>query len=151
MILCRKNEYWYLAVRAMPNSKGCALRVGAQMANEGGFGPPPGAGRYLVKQVDSTEQLQWFPHLYYRGCRIWPQGWDSEREEPILRCLAIPDNFDDLDSDYFREVAKRVNAKYAGDVLMADGWQQIGRGEYVKFLHVDEVEKIEGPPPEGAF
>ncbi len=151
MILARKNTYWYIAERANPQSSGCAIRVGANMPNEGGFGPPPGVGLYLVKQLESTAGLQFFPYVYYRGCRVWPEAWDRESEEPILRCLAMPNNFEDITSDYFRKIGKGIGAIYPGDVLRADGWEQIARGEYVKFFHVDDLEKIEGPPPEGVF
>ncbi len=63
----------------------------------------------------------------------------------------MPANFDELNSDYFRTMAKRINARYPGDVLIADGWERKSRAEYVKALHVSEIEKIEGPPPEGEF
>lgn len=45
------------------------------------------------------------------------------------------------DKDYMKAVER----------LRADGWGvDIMEGAF-KYIHVDELEKIEGPPPDGAF
>ena len=151
MILCQWHGDWFLSTGINWGRRRCWLRCGAKMPHNETFQPLPPVGMQLYGFADNPDSVIFYPELYYRGCRIWPQWWDSERQDPILRCIALPSNLEDLDSDYLREITRRINARYAGDVLIADGWEQIGRGEYVKFLHVDEIEKVEGPPPEGPF
>lgn len=153
MILAQWNGVWAIASRLRGNSTGCALRapncVGPQLADEG-F-EPISTSTFWHKYFPSTSGIAFYPSVFYHGLKIWPQAWDRESEDPILQCLAMPANFDELNSDYFRTMAKRINARYPGDVLIADGWERKGRAEYVKALHVNEIEMIEGPPPEGEF
>ena len=140
-------------MRSRPDSLGCSLHVpnwSIFASAEWGFSPYR-YGTFWHKYFPSTEDITFFPEIFYHGMKIYPESWDREREEPIIRCLATPHNMDAFRSSYLQDVATRVNARYPCDVLLADGWERTGRVEYIKFLHVDDIEKVEGPPPEGAF
>lgn len=151
MLLARKDNFWCIALRARPESRGCALRVGLHMPHEEGFKPLPPAGVLLSKQYESTLGIRFYPEIYHQGCCVAPRSWHFTSSEPLLRCVAAPSNLSELDSKYHHDIAQRVRAKYPEDVLRADGWNQVERGVFEKFIHVDDLEKIEGPPPEGAF
>jgi hypothetical protein len=47
-------------------------------------------------------------------------------------------------------VQRDQNAEHFREQLAADGWTR-ERGAWLRWTHVDDLEKIEGPPPEGAF
>jgi len=151
MILCQWDGNWFLSTGINREKGICWLRCGAKMPHNETFQPLPPVGAQLYGHTDNPEDVVVYPEIYYRGCRVWPQAWFTESAEPILKCHATPDNFDDLDSEYFREIARRINAQFPSEVMMADGWYQIERGVFEKLIHVDNLEKIEGPPPEGPF
>lgn len=153
MILCQYNDKWFLSTGINQEKGICWLRCGPKMPHDETFQPlpPAGMGGVLYGYTDHPEEVIFYPEIYYAGMKVWPQAWDWERSEPILRCLAMPNSLEDLDSDYFRKIAKEIGATYPSEILRADGWEQIGRGEYIKYIHVDDLEKIEGPPPEGPF
>jgi hypothetical protein len=121
------------------------------MSNEGGFGPPPGAGQYLVRQVQSTEGIQIFPQLSYRGCRVSPEYWNPETSEPVLRCFLQPEEIGPEllggapVPDYVNQFPQFLR------LVQEDGWKWDMRDGGTKYIHVDDLEKIEGPPPEGPF
>lgn len=107
-------------------------------------------GTFWHKYFPSTEGITFYPNIYYHGLKVWPLSWMPETNEPVLRCEAMPEQ-GDLDSEYFQEAMRRIGA-YSGEVLLvADGWRHPDKFTYQKAIHVDDLEKIEGPPPEGPF
>ena len=68
--------------------------------------------------------------------------WHPESSEPLLFCR-IDDG----------KVGGQSEAEFMQRVreLQADGWTWEFREGCEKYVHVDDLEKIEGPPPEGAF
>ncbi len=142
MILCRWKAEWCIAQRAQANLPGCSLAVpnsrGPRLAG-------PGFREYVYKTfwhkyVDAIEEIVFYAEIRYKGMRVTPIMWHPESEEPLLRCLAgqSADDYPPGAGDEFIEM------------LRADGWH-IQRCETWGYVHVDELEKIEGPPPEGPF
>ena len=85
----------------------------------------------------------------YRGCKVKPYGWASETVEP---CLIVLMEGSDLNlSTYF--VKPPANDPLSIMAAMrADGWAWDLRDNIgSRAIRVDDLEKIEGPPPEGAF
>lgn len=151
MLLARKDGYWYIAVRSRPESLGCALRIGPMMPREAGFTPMPPVGAWMSKQLESTDGVTFFPTIKYQGLRVEPISWHPESRELRVKCRLDTSevtssvlHFDDLagtDRAYNKRVAE----------LKAEGWAWDAREGGQKYLHVDELEKIEGPPPDGVF
>lgn len=150
MILAHYRGEWVGAQRAVANVPGCALGVrnGAeQWAQEHGF-RRYWSGAFWDKYCPDLAGIRFFPRLSVRGCRVVPWQWHPTAEEPLLMVFMEPE---DLDlSRYFLKPPA-----FKGEEIMramrADGWGWDQREGGWKYFHVDELEKVEGPPPEGAF
>ena len=68
--------------------------------------------------------------------------WESETPEPLLVCLIA-------DVHIYRGPLDKSEQRLRE--LEARGWRYSPRNGAIKALHVDEIEKIEGDPPEGPF
>lgn len=143
MILCRHNDRWYLAQRASGQSQGCALRVGRSMSRDAGFRDV--GNRDLSMQLHSLDDITFYPQISYKGLRVYPwSGWHPDSAEPVLHVMA--GSF----QAYPGEPPERVEARR--QELLAKGWHDGGyRDGVYGYLHVDDLEKIEGPPPTGSF
>jgi hypothetical protein len=151
MLLCKKDGLWYLAVRARAENRGCALRVGPKMPNEGGFEPVPPIGALLAKQVDAVSGITFYPDIRVHGLRVFPQAWHRDSSEPQLRCALYTNEISSRITE-FKDLAKRQRIYDAHvQALQRDGWSWDAREGGEKYVHVDELEKLEGPPPEGVF
>jgi hypothetical protein len=78
-----------------------------------------------------------------------------EREIPgRLEALAIAERTGSpTDADRWRDIVSRQGqaSLRLRQQLVEDGWTDEGGDGLVRYVHVDDLEKIEGPPPEGAF
>jgi hypothetical protein len=122
------------------------------------------------KRIDSFDGVTFYPEVRYRGVPVRPDRWHAESPEPMLLCV-LNDLNPMIDMAGGPTMAQIIAANTSTDrsvwerllqertergqgilrQLHADGWQgSWGEGLY-KYLHVDEIEKIEGPPPVGAF
>lgn len=129
-------------------------------------------GQLYVQSHASLQGITFYPELYYHGMKVWPQGWGEDTAEPILHCLVLLNPEDVERTPYFDgPSAKQIHATKDRDRdewirllalrqkgveqlierLIADGWEQPGRGEFTRLVHIDDLDKIEGPPPEGPF
>lgn len=141
VLAIRKGE-WLLAAFA-PNLRGCNLSTVRPPLHD--------RERYHIwnKSVyvwshAPLDGITFFPELKYQGCKVYPwHGWRHDSAEPILSCLigdlrASPD-----------ETADDVRARR--ERLVAQGWEDGGRDGVAGYVHVDDIEKFEGPPPDGPF
>jgi hypothetical protein len=141
MVLARRNDDWLLAAFA-PHLNGCNLSINRE----------PSTGKELFHlwrgpiRVQSHAPLDgviFYPELRYRGYQvILIGGWSFETSEPILKCF--------IDLSLIR-IGTQENIDKRVQELVDDGWAWDPREGAVKDLHVDELEKIEGSPPDGAF
>ena len=115
------------------------------------FQPLPPVGAVLYGSVSLNEDLNFYPEIHYQELLVQPVAWAVDTDEPILRVNASPSTMDSFTSKYFLELAARINARYPEDVMLADGWRRPDQAVYEKHFHVDELEKIEGPLPDGPF
>lgn len=85
--------------------------------------------------------ITWYPELRYRGYPVSPyMGWKPETPEPMLGCY--------LDTCAIRGIGHHDTPGERA-ALLADGWHE--RDGFFRYVHVDEIEKSEGPPPDGPF
>lgn len=150
MILCHWNGQWFLSTGINQEKGICWLRCGKQMPRPHYFQPLPPIGAQWYGNTDDVAGITFYPNIYYHGLKVWPLSWMPETNEPVLRCEAMPEQ-GDLDSEYFQEAVRRTGARSGEELLVADGWSHPDKFTYQKALHIDELEKFEGPPPEGPF
>jgi len=104
------------------------------------FEPIPGV---IGLHGNTTEisNITFYPEIRYKGLRVYPMWWKRDAEEPILRVMAGSSGGDYPPGDTAAFV----------EMLKAEGWQPQARDPMEGYVHVDDLEKIEGPPPDGAF
>jgi len=100
------------------------------------FEPLPPAGAVYYGSVPLNDKIVFFPTLQYESATVYPQWWHPESEEPILFC----------------HMMQWEDCALSTEELRKEGWQIDDPREPARgYVHVDELEKIEGPPPEGPF
>lgn len=129
---------------------------------------------FKAAQVDDPE-LIFYPTLRYRGVPVSVfRGWHPDSEEPVLGCV-LGDINPAVEAESGTSLAMIVeaNRRRADDErawkgihaerhaaaerviqqLLDDGWTCIEPGSYFKYVPVEDpdLEKIEGPPPDGPF
>lgn len=176
MILARWKSEWLLATRASPGFSGCALSGGdwTRLESLGFVRYTSSVENYPTyvcwrKSVPSLDGINFFPEVRYRGAPVAVDQWHTESAEPLVRCfLGDMNPLIDQTGPTMNEILAANRAKdydtwrrlcrereECGQAvvqrLKEEGWESIGRDGFCKYIHVDELEKIEGPPPEGAF
>lgn len=155
MILVFWNDRWFLATKARPDKQACSLTAGnwqelkplGFIERQGSTGKPTDSNYqeriYWTKFVPDMATLIFYPSLFFRDYQVIPwNGWHPTSEEPLLQC------FIDLGEIHRGEPGE---GEHRIQELIDDGWQYNAREGALKYVHVDELEKAEGPPPEGAF
>lgn len=145
MILACWNYDWYLAEGA-PGVKGCGLRLRKAAIPPAGFDLYR-YGTFWHKYFPVTDEITFYPELRYRGCKVTPESWHLESVEPIVKCLLMPEDLDTEAMLGIKDLAAWARPKYMREA----GWEWDPRDGGTKYIHVDDLEKIEGPPPKGAF
>lgn len=150
MILANWQNRWFLASRANAGSDSCALvasdledlsRIGFK-SEQRSFGRP-GNSNFSEWRIwhcwrESVNGIVFFPELRFRQAKVYPEYWSFDSSEAVLQCRLM--GWD------------AYSAAYSNEQQIADGWIGVGSGDgATKWIHVDELEKIEGPPPEGPF
>lgn len=152
MILCYWDKNWYLSTGINRDKGICWLRAMPGSTVPEWFKPLPPLGSIFYGEVSLDETVAFYPEIFYHGLKVIPVMWHPDSDEPVLMCEAMPATIRDVSSPYFLEISRSVGgAQYAEEVMLPDGWQRPDRAVYQKYLHVDELEKIEGPPPDGPF
>jgi hypothetical protein len=140
---------WFYSTGINRDKHVCWVRVGPKMPHPNGFEPLPPIGALYDGPLPWPGDIRFFPELRYRGCRVTPYSWHPTATEPIL-CVEIDPYDEDLSKRYFKRPF--VDHIERCEALLSDGWDIYDPREGArKYVHVDELEKIEGPPPEGAF
>jgi hypothetical protein len=98
-------------------------------------------------QLDSDTVF--YPELRFKGLVVTPRWWGSNSEEPILRIQMMPEHKYFVQSPYYS--GPKATGEESWQRLHDDGWEPAGKGEWERWAHVDELEKIEGPAPDGPF
>lgn len=154
MILATWNDRWFLASKAQSDTPSCALVAGdwqglAELgfrADKRSVGAPdqPGYFAFYVwhRFMPTMQGVTFYPKVRYRGIEVFPQHWHPESSEPLLECH-MPMNI--LPGETAQQSRERREA------LLDDGWEQSAWDGLAKYVHVDELEKIEGPAPDSAF
>lgn len=140
MVLASRSGEWYLAAFAK-HLQGCNLSTTVRPAvNRDAF--HLWQNSVWVWSNAPIAGITFYPQLRWHGFPVTPISWAKGATEPMLRCSIGPLTQKDIPPGIERFT----------DYLRAHGWAWSVRdfmGE--RTVHVDELEKIEGPPPEGAF
>lgn len=96
----------------------------------------------LFKVLPDRQGITLFPIVRFAGIPVSPYGWSGDSAEPILLCSM---GLEQLTGRTVEEVNKQKES------LVKAGWDWSARDEGKARIHVDALEKIEGPPPEGSF
>jgi hypothetical protein len=106
----------------------------------------PPSGEVVHGSVPLSNGVVFYPDVTVKGLPVLLWGWNVESSDSILRCQigqwSINERFKDP-----RKVREIVEG------LQREGWKwNEGEASLFKFCHVEELEKIEGSPPDsGAF
>lgn len=85
--------------------------------------------------------ITFYPEIRYRGYRAYVWGnWHPESSEPLLS-IYIPSHEVTVEGDATENVRR-------GQELMDAGLAWNGREAAVGYVHVDDLEKTPGSPPE---
>lgn len=124
--------------------------------------------------MPTMDGITFYPEVRYWGMKVYPESWDPGSTEPILVCRMMGDEIlrklktlpgihaareraeqsgRAEDRDAWRSKLEESNAASQAlrRQLVDDGWLDTPGEGFVKHVHVDELEKFEGPPPKGAF
>jgi hypothetical protein len=142
MILCEWNGNWYICTGIDRTKGGCWLRCGPKMPHPHNFKPLPPVGAVLYGNTPEVDSVVFYPSLYSNGWRVEPIAWDRDSSEPILRCFLDAGQLGRMSEQEYRETVR---------VLREDGWHWDQRDGGEKYIHVNELERIKGPPPDGEF
>ena len=169
--LCERNGLWHLVSWDPEQGKG-SLIVGNGMPREA---DSVRADAYHVGiPIESFKGIAFYPELRYWDMKVYPSHWHRENAEPLLLCrlmggelVRITTDLPSLHSAFDRAHKTGVDADHkawsamvrdselaTADLhrrLIEDGWEDHGGDGLTKYVHVDDLDKIEGPPPEGAF
>jgi len=167
-VLAKWQENWYLAGRSgtWSESKLFSMKVGMKMPGSHGFSP---SNNYLHRVFESTNGITFYPEVRYRGIRVYPQWWHPSSAEPLVQCW-MQGIGDAVDPGRDR-IEQSLDAQRRGDFalwasiceelkqksqamraqLVSEGWKDKHIDGLEKYCHVDDLEKIEGPPPVGEF
>ncbi|MBL1162250.1 MAG: hypothetical protein D8M52_11185 [Chlorobi bacterium] len=98
-------------------------------------------GRQCYLKQQGARGITFYPTIRYKDLRVEPIAWNPDSNEPLLLCRDSwePDRMTD---ERYVELMEELKAK---------GWKWDAREGGQGYLHVDDLTKIEGTPPEGAF
>lgn len=134
--LGKRQEEWFLG-HANQYIQGVNLSCPVPPRNGASLFRKSAHGMYFANFRDPSD-IMFFLDIRFRNAKVHLEYWKADTFEPVFQCRLM--GFD------------AYAAGYSNDEQIADGWVGVGSGEgATKWLHVDELEKIEGPPPEGAF
>lgn len=119
------------------------------MPHSAHFHPLPPAGAVVYGEVPLDSDTVFYPELRFKGLPVTPLWWRPDSEEPILRVHTMPEHKYFVLSPYYS--GPKATGEENWQRLHDDGWEPAGKGEWERWAHVDELEKTEGPPPEGQF
>jgi len=131
---------WFLAAFA-PHIRGCNLSTAHRPTNDTDRFHL-WQGQIWVWSHAPLDGITFYPEVYYHGVQVFPQHWHPESNEPRVACH-MPLNVRP------GETAEQSRARR--QTLLDEGWAYSAWEGLARYVHVDELQKIEGPPPEGAF
>lgn len=139
MVLAKRRDEWFLAAFA-PHIKGCNLSTNRKpLHKRDQF--HHWRGNVFVQSHAPLDDIVFYPELLYHGYRVYPEWWDSDRHEPLIHCVTGSDS-------WRRPIRTEADLHEMIAELKADGWEYNPKDQDARrYIHVDELEKVEGPPP----
>lgn len=111
------------------------------MPHPDSFNELPPIGAVLYGAV-SADEVRFFPKLRWKGFRVTPVYWYRDSSEPLLHCR--------METHELGAKSEREHERLVEDIR-TQGWHWDLREGGHKYIHVDDLEKIEGPAPDGPF
>jgi hypothetical protein len=154
MILAQWKGRWFIASKARPDTPSCALIGGnwpglselgfIRQERSMGRQEEPNYRRWFVwhRFMPTMDDITFISELRYKGLKVYPEHWHPESEEPLLLCY-MPTVMHPGEPESVWGLRR--------ERLIEEGWEDGGRDGLKGYVHVDELEKIEGPPPTGSF
>lgn len=166
-LLARRDGEWFLAAFAK-HLNGCNLSTPHEpISQREKF--HLWRGQTYVQSHAPVNGVTFYPNIYYHGLRVWLEGWVPNTPDPVFYCRIVPEIEDVERSPYYSgpslaqvnqakdrnrdEWARLLAQREKGyedlfQRLVEDGWARPGIDEFTRMVHIDELDKIEGPPPE---
>lgn len=144
-VLANRDGEWFLAAFA-PHLSECNLSTPIQPVHNSELFHIWKESIYVQSHA-SLDRIVFYPEVLYRGIRVWPSHWDLKSSELMVSCRMMPDDVDQLKlfgcetPDYTTFHALMTN----------DGWRWDMRDGGVRYIHINDLEKIEGPLPDGVL
>ncbi len=147
-VLCNWRGYWALCARVDAAKDSCFISGGPWLPSEEAYPTLSRRGKTIVSgTVSPLADVVFYPTVRYYGLKVSVSDFYHTDDQPRLVCYADPRS-EDLQSPHNRAIQERHPTPYPCEVLSRDGWEQPGKGEFRKIIHVDDLEKLEGPPPD---
>jgi hypothetical protein len=146
-LLAQLNNYWVLAGSDGDTKwRGAfTVRLGRNMPFPTGFDWRAWTGtRYCTLDATLKRTMKWYHTIIFMDYEIEPLGWNAESAEPVLYCQLFLRHIDAAASDA-HDAERRMWW------LLRNGWSRDDRTYCTGYLHVGDIKKVEGAPPEGAF
>ncbi|MFG0274201.1 MAG: hypothetical protein ACF8QF_04005 [Phycisphaerales bacterium] len=96
----------------------------------------------LFVTLDSVEGVTFYPELRFQGLIVHPMKWQFMAEEPVLVVMA---------GRWTRTVLPEEAEAFMESTRQRLHWTWDHHHGSGGCVHVDELEKLEGPPPAGPF
>lgn len=109
---------------------------------------------YTHKYFPSVEGIRFFPKHSWRGSQIAIYGWSSRHpDRPVLNCVVWRDWINPAKWFGMEGVkVQQIDTVELMELCGGLGWNyDINDNIGYRYCTIDELELIEGPPPEGAF
>lgn len=140
MILCRCQGNWFLTTGTDSQTGKCWVRCGPRMPHPPNFKPLPPTGAMLYGTVELNEEVRFYQRLQWQGLTISPVMWNRDSESPLLLCR--------IETHQLRARSEQEYLRLVDDMRVL-GWSwDLHEGGH-RYLHVDELEKVEGVAPTG--
>lgn len=144
MILCLWQGEWGTAQRLLRASQGCSVAVRNSVGpslEQSGFVPYV-YGTFWDRPFNDLSSIRFFPVIRWKGILVTPARWHRESSEPLLFCR--------METHELGAKSEREYKRLVEDIRTL-GWHwDLMEGGH-KYIHVDDLEKIEGPAPDGPF
>jgi hypothetical protein len=135
MMLARRHDEWYLAAFAA-HIAGCNLSTTRKPRHDTSEFHL-WRDKVWVWSNAPTNGVLFFPRLLWNRRTVTPVYWHQESTEPLLLCRMETHDLGARNEKEYQQMAKEMRTL---------GWDWDLREGGHKYIHVDDLEKIEGPP-----
>lgn len=141
MVLAEWDGNWYLSTGINSLKGQTWLRAGRRMPHPAEFKPLPPIGAVVYGPAPVAE-VRFYPQLRWEGFPVWPFMWDIDSACPRLQIHMSTHTLPATDERSYMELVELMRAAGWGWDIMEGGF---------RYVHPDELDKIEGMPAANDF